>query len=356
MAKSRSTSSEDKKKGLLPSGKYRYRLYIGTGPDGKKRYKSFTADTLSKAKKAATKWQGVHPSDGPDISLEDACERFLAARSDTLSPSTWNDYRHRIDYLKVRFPELFKKALTAVGTEQMQWMVNTLASKTNDNNKQRPISAKTVYAYYGLLETVLRTNGIEIKNVQLPQRQKPELNIPEESDVKALFDSVRGTHLEIPVLLAALGPMRRGEICALQMDDIDFEQNIVHVRRAMVCNNDGKWVIKQPKSSAGNRDILYPAYVIELIRQQGYVTNCNPDTISGNFARHLKRHGLKVIRFHDLRHYAASFLLALNIPPVYVMERGGWQSNQTMQRYVHALDKQRRQYAEQASAAFNDLL
>lgn len=340
----------------LPSGRYRYRIYLGTGPDGKKKYKSFTADTLRQAKKDAQMWQAVHPSDGPDTSLGDACERFLEVRSGTLSPSTWNDYRHRITYLRTRFPDLFKLPIVSVNTERLQWLVNTLSSKTNDNNKQRPISAKTVYAYYGLLETILRTNGIEIRNVQLPQRQKPRLNIPEEADIKALFESVRGTHLEIPVLLAALGPMRRGEICALQLGDIDFDQNIIHVRRAMVCNNDGEWVIKQPKSSAGNRDILYPAYVIKLIRQQGYVTNCNPDTISGNFARHLKRRGLKVIRFHDLRHYAASFLLAMKIPAVYVMERGGWQSNQTMQRYIHALDEQRKQYAEQATAAFQNLL
>ena len=111
-----------------------------------------------------------------------------------------------------------------------------------------------------------------------------------------------------------------------------------------------------PTSAAGKRDIEYPEEVIEKIRHQGYVTNCNPKTLSGNFTRHLKRHKLPKFRFHDLRHYAASFLLALNIPANYVMERGGWQSDQTMRRYIHILDKQRKQFSDQANTAFKDLL
>lgn len=345
-----------KKGEVLPSGKVRYRVYLGTDSSGRKRYKSFTADTLRQAKKDAQAWLAVNPQDGPHISLAEACERFLSSRSDTLSPSTWNDYRNRISYLKALFPDFFKLSLSAIGPDRMQWLVNALAKKENDNNKSKRLSPKSVRAYYGLIMTILRTNGVEIRDVQLPQYQKPDLNIPEDDLVKELFSSVVGTHLEVPVLLAALGPMRRGEICALTMDDIDFENNIVHVRKSMAMNSSGEWIVKQPKSSAGQRDIQYPAAVIQKIAEQGYVTHCNPDTITGNFARHLSRRGIPHFRFHDLRHYSASFLLALNIPPVYVMERGGWESEQTMKRYIHALDKQRQQYSEQATAAFDALL
>lgn len=345
-----------KKESRLPSGKYRYRLYLGTGPDGKKKYKSFTADTLKKARKAAQTWQAVHPSDGPDISLGDACDRFLEGRSGTLSPSTWADYKHRIDYMKKAFPDFFKLPVASINAERMQWLASMLATKRSDNNPEKFISAKTVDEYYSRIKTVLRMNGIHIDGVHLPQKQKPQLNIPENELIKQLLVSLEGNHLEIPVLLAALGPMRRSEIGALTMDDIDFERNIVHVRKDMVRNYSRKWIVKYPKTPAGTRDILYPPVVIEKIRQQGYVTHCNPDTISGNFVRHLKRHGFPSFRFHDLRHYAASFLLALNIPAVYVMQRGGWESAQTMRRYVHALEEQKQQYAQQATTAFQDLL
>lgn len=333
-----------------------YRLYLGTDADGKRQYKSFTADTLRQAKKDARAWAALRPESPNQETLGSVCTRYLETHSGTLSPSTYADYVNRINYLRIRFPDLFKARIGALTTDRMQELVNALASKTNDNNKAKKLSPKTVYAYYSLIDTILKANGIHITGVQLPQRQKPDLNIPEDDLVKELLRSVEGTHLEIPVLLAALGPMRRGEICALTMDDIDFETNTVHVRKSMSTSVSGSWVIKRPKSSAGNRDIQYPAEVIDKIRQQGFVTNCNPDTISGNFARHLKRHGLPAFRFHDLRHYSASFLLAMNIPPVYVMRRGGWQSDQTMRRYIHALDKQTKQFEEQASSVFRDLL
>lgn len=346
-----------KKGEVLPSGKVRYRIYIGKDPSGRKRYKSFTADSQREAKKDAQQWLAVNPQDGPNISLAEACERFLEVRSGTLSPSTWADYKHRVEYLRKLFPDLFKLPIKAIDTNRMQWLTNELAVKKHAKNEKKSISAKTVNGYISLLKTILRTNGIRIDDVQLPQYQKPDLNIPETELVKRLLDSVAGTHLEIPVLLAALGPMRRGEICGLKMTDVDFANNIIHVRAARVLSYDGTLVDKDPKTAAGNRDILFPAAVIQKIAEQGYITHCKPNTISGNFARHLRRHGLPPFRFHDLRHYAASFLLSLQIPPVYVKERGGWESDETMRRYIHALEQKKNEFAEKAAEAFqSDLL
>ena len=44
------------------------------------------------------------------------------------------------------------------------------------------------------------------------------------------------------------------------------------------------------------------------------------------------------------------------IPPLYVMERGGWSSPQTMRRYLHVLDKQREEFSATANAAFTEAL
>ena len=50
----------ERKPGQLPSGNYQYKLYIGKDAAGKKQYKSFTASTMNKAKKAAAEWQSTH--------------------------------------------------------------------------------------------------------------------------------------------------------------------------------------------------------------------------------------------------------------------------------------------------------
>lgn len=67
--------------------------------------------------------------------------------------------------------------------------------------------------------------------------------------------------MELPILLAAFGPMRRGEICAL--DSTDISGNIVHVSKNMVRTEDNAWIIKSPKSYAGDRYIDFPDFVAE---------------------------------------------------------------------------------------------
>ena len=140
------------------------------------------------------------------------------------------------------------------------------------------------------------------------------------------------------------------------MEDIDFQTDTVHVHRCLVRDADRQWVEKPPKTTAGDRYIVYPHYVTALIQERGYVSKMTPDTLSTRFTRTLKRHGYEPFRFHDLRHFAASFQIALGIPPEYIMERGGWATGYTMQRYVHALDAQRQQMAAKTNEALAQLL
>jgi len=87
----------------------------------------------------------------------------------------------------------------------------------------------------------------------LPARQKPDLYTPSDDDIRRLLDHISGRELEIAVLLAAFGPMRRGEICALTSDDI--HGNIVDVNKSMVQGPDGQWYVKQPKTYSSYRQI-----------------------------------------------------------------------------------------------------
>ena len=334
----------------LPSGNYQYKLYIGT-VDGKKKYKSFTAKSDREARRAADRWQTLHASMADDPSLAEACDAFLAGRTDVLSPSTYKDYSNRIQYLKKMFPDLFKTKLSAVTTQNIQMMVNRLAVKPNERTG-KPISPKTVMEYYSVIATVLSSYGITLSPIKLPQRKPPTLNVPEEETIKALLSAIKGTELEVPVILAALGPMRRGEICALTMDDIDG--NVITVSKSMVLNENHEWILKLPKSASGFRSIEYPEHVIKLIHEQGLYQG-NPDMLTKQFSRTLKRLGMEHFRFHDLRHYSASFQLSLGIPSLYVMDRGGWHSDASMKRYLHALDKQKKEFSDKANSAFGKL-
>ena len=78
-----------------------------------------------------------------------------------------------------------------------------------------------------------------------------------------------------------------------------------------------------------------------------------PDYLSCQFPKFLDKHGLEKIRFHDLRHYAASVMHAIGIPDVYIMERGGWSTPHVMQKvYRHALADKVDPMALKAVSAF----
>ncbi len=120
---------------------------------------------------------------------------------------------------------------------------------------------------------------------------------------------------EIAVLLAAFGPLRRGEICALTSDDI--KGNTISVSKSVVRGPDGEWYTKQPKTYGSYRNVEFPPFVIQRMKE-----------IKGqNF------------RFHDLRHYAASITHVIGVPDQYILQRGGWSSDNVMKTvYRNTID------------------
>ena len=81
--------------------------------------------------------------------------------------------------------------------------------------------------------------------------------------------------------------MRRSEICALDSDHVNG--NIVHVEYAMVQNENKEWVIKIPKTFAGDRFIDFPDFVAEKLRgKEGRIVELNPMSVSPPFCKDAK--------------------------------------------------------------------
>ncbi|MDY4923586.1 site-specific integrase, partial [Frisingicoccus sp.] len=177
-----------------------------------------------------------------------------------------------------------------------------------------------------------------ILKTTLPAKKKPELYTPSDDDIKKLLQHIAGTELEIAVLLAAFGPMRRGEICALTSDDI--HGNIVEVNKSMVLGPDGQWSVKQPKTYGSYRSIQYPDFVIKRMKGiEGRIIKATPNQISNRFKRAVIYSRLPHFRFHDLRHYAASIMHAIGVPDQYILQRGGWSSDNVMKTvYRNVID------------------
>lgn len=317
-----------KKKNQLPSGSIRIQVFDYTDTDGKKHYKSFTAPTKQEAKYLAAQWKAGKAEKKPArITLYEAVSRYIDIKEGVLSPSTIRGYqRMQINQMK-EIGRIWLDELTS--TDVQIWI--------SDISKN--LSPKYVRNLYGLLSAAIEMFAPDLTiKVTMPEKKKTSLYCPCDADIKKLLDQVSGTDLEIAILLAAFGPMRRGEICALESTDIS--NNKVSVTKSMVMGPDQEYYIKQPKTYGSYRTIEYPDFVIQKLQgRTGRVINRTPNAITRSFQRAVVKAGLPHFRFHDLRHYAASIMHAIGIPDQYILQHGRWSSDNVMKSvYRNTID------------------
>lgn len=335
---------------MLPSGSWRALVFIGTGPDKKRKYKSFTASTKKEAEYLAAEYMMAKTAKNEPlgITLGEAYDRYINSKDAVLSPATIREYKMT---RKRSLQGLMELPLSGITQEKIQSEINA---------ETRTHSWKTIRDMHGLLSAVLNAYYPDFKlHTTLPKRRKQEIYVPSDSEIKYLVASIKGDVLEAPVLLAAFASLRRSEICAL--DILDSQKNAIHVNKAMVQDENRSWVVKAPKTTSGDRWITIPQFVTEaLLREQkedDRFTELNPNQITKRFNSKLNALGIQHFRFHDLRHYNASIMLAMGVPDKYAQERGGWGSGAVMKRvYQHLVDRKKEEVENTLNSHFESLM
>lgn len=331
----------------LPSGSWRVNQYVGKDADGKRVYKSFTADSKKEAEFMAAEYVMYYKDlEKPrNMTVGMAIDKYIEIKDHVLSPSTIMGYKQiRRTYFK-RIEDVKLGALT---NDTIQTEINAL-SKT--------VSAKTVKNAYGLLSAALKEYYPALQlNITLPQRKRPDIYIPTEDEMAIIMSAVRDTPMEIPVALAAYLGMRKSEILALKWSKVDFTTKTITIDSAIVKSENGL-VTKAPKSSAGQRTIDLPDTVVEILKHHRndseYVCTVSEGMIFKNFSSILKQNHIEHFRFHDLRHYHASVLLELGIPDKYAMERMGHATNNILKNvYQHTRTEKQKEVSSALNAYF----
>ena len=178
--------------------------------------------------------------------------------------------------------------------------------------------------------------------------------------MKKIFQAVKGKRIEIPIYLAALCGMRRSEIVALKWEDVDLEKGTLTIKAASVISDDGKVVRKQTKTTAGKRTIKIFAPVLEVlnakVKEGEYVEYYpHPNRISDTFTELLKSLQLPHYRFHDLRHYAVSTMLLLNVPKKYIADYMGHETERMIDTvYGHVMQDKKGNILDVVNTYFAD--
>ena len=263
------------------------------------------------------------------MSFETAGNKYIDAKSNVLSPATTRGYHTILRNL----PEYFLKMQIAdIGDYELQKLVNELSADH---------TPKYVRNNYGFIRAVIRLFYPKSDiSATLPQKRRTEPHIPSQSDVMKLLDYSRNTEYFCAVYLAILG-LRRSEICALTLDDLD-DDNTLHITKALVPSDDGYTLKQTTKTDDSYRTIVLPSELADAMREQGYVFKYQPQAIDQFIRRSLPKLGIEQFSVHKLRHFFCSYAHDLGYSDSQVQKMGGWSSSSDVMKrvYRHALDEE----------------
>lgn len=278
-----------------------------------------------------------------------AANEFMEKKSETLSQATMRGYNNIFKRIKALDPAFLRRPLATITDADLQGFIDSLEGE---------LSPKTIRNYHGFISSVFSFKHMRTPFCVLPRGTKPQLHIPEEETVRQLLSLAweEDRQLWICLALAATGPLRRGEIAALGIEDCDFEHNTIHVCHDMVYGIDGKWHVKAPKTASSDRMMELSPKIMNEIQSQGFVTQWVPMQIYDHFVAFLRRHDIPPFRFHDLRHYCASYLHAKGYPDSYIQARTGHASAEILHGiYTHVLQDERKRIDAQMVADMDSL-
>ena len=236
----------------------------------------------------------------------------------------------------------------------------------------KPLSINTIIKLHKFLSASFNyavANDLSKKNpakgVMLDSPEKFVPNVYDKEKFLKLLDAVYGQDEEIPVILGAGCGLRRGEMCGLTWENIDFENKTITIVKTNT--RFTKEVTKDPKNETSQRKITVPDYVIETLlrhytmndrpdKSQKVIMRWKPQSLSEAFAKLLKKHDLSPIRLHDLRHYNAVIMLKSGISDKVAAERLGHSNVATLREvYQHVLKEMDEEAANKINEAITPI-
>ena len=284
-----------------------------------------------------------------------------------------------------------QKAISAIS-------VDKICKETKTSQKQafkpsatgKALSNKTILNYHRLISSVLETAvkwqiifSNPCKRVDAPKAERKEARYLDEKQSMEILQALSDEPLKYRALFTLLlySGMRRGEICGLSWQDIDFKSGIIDINKSSLYL-PGKGIFDdKTKNASSMRSIKIPSFVVELLQElrkeqiqeimkqgtawQGTLSASakvftradgkpiHPCSVTDWFEKFLKRHNLPDVCVHSLRHTNATLMIASGVDLRTVSKRlGHAQMTTTANIYTHAI----RTADERAAQILDDIL
>jgi integrase len=295
------------------------------------------------------------------VSLGDWLTEWLA-NLQGLKPSTVHYYRQYLTAYVLR-SELASKQLAKVEKSDLLHLYRRMTAPKGEGGLG--LSTTTAHHLAAILHLALEAaveDGKVARNAAtlVPSKQRPrvsrsEMQVLADDDFDRFFEAIKGDRLEALFVVAIREGLRQGEILALRWQDVDLERGVVTVVGSL--SRMGR---SEPKSEASRRSVVLFDETVEALRshrarqlQERLLVGTmwqdrdlvfpnefgdfqSPNRLRERLKAILARSGLPQIRFHDLRHSAATNWLKGDMHPKVASERLGHASVAiTLDLYSH---------------------
>jgi integrase len=318
------------------AGNYEARIYVGKDADGKQICEYVTRTGLKEIKAAVREIEddieNGNYSSMKNVNSHKWFTEWLDLNKNRLSPSTMQSYKIYVNHH-------FKKPFGGLKLGQ----ITDIHIKRYINDKLAYLSVTTVRKHLFVLNRMLKDS---LKNkapeIDMPAPKQYVPHIVTKEEFEKIHNHFRGKKYEPIILLAAYCGLRRGEIYGLKWNDIDGVNKTIRIDEAMSISEDG-YIEKETKSHNGMRTIIVTDEILGLLEKMRLkqkvikerIFPARPDSFTSWFMIQMDLIELPDIRFHDLRHYHATWLYQNKIPDQYAAKRLGHDINTLKKIYQH---------------------
>ncbi len=344
-------------------GRWEGAIVIGHKADGSYLYKWVQARTqkelIPKLNQLKETYAGVELTEASRMTLGEWLDKWLGEyKAPMIRTSTADGYRRYIDnHIK---PYLGDKPITQVTTADVQKMYNTLkeSGRIHESDTMgKSLSNSMIRSVHMLLHEAMDGAVREglvpcnpTKGTTIPKNEHKEKKVLLESQIETLIQAVDSDGIWRDFFKTELMTgMRRGEICGLKWEDFEEAAGTLHVRRS-VRYEHGQPIIGETKTNEGNRKMILPKGVVELLRERKQTAisewifpnpikpelPMNPSSAYRRLKKLLVEANLPDVTFHELRHTFATQAASNGIDPRTLASiLGHTKASFTLDTYTH---------------------
>jgi integrase len=288
--------------------------------------------------------QSTIDPDNETTTVSNFLSEWIRFKENNIRPKTSQDYYRLLD--KYVYPGFIGIYMKDLDTRSMNFFYRNLVDQQVGFRTVRYLNSILKVAFKDAIsQGIISSNPTD--GVILPRWTKKEMHALDQNEVQRFLKIAKDSRFFYVYYLAILTGMRLGELMGLRWSDVDFQNQVISISRQAQAIKGKGIIFSEPKTRSGIRKIKVQPNTIEaLIQQKEKILEMKniahhkwmdndlvfPSTIGTpmvsyhlrkDFFRLLSLAGLPRIRFHDLRHTAATLMINHGVPIIVISKMLG---------------------------------